>query len=78
MLPPASYVVSSIVARTCALPRTLAEKLYHSSARVQRCDRCSVDGCVRSSTRTVPGRPGLLPVAACPGMSAPIMSSHHW
>ena len=78
-LPPGSYVDSSMESSTWALPRTLVEKLYHSSARAQRLSvRCFVDGCAWSSTMIWPGWPGLVPVAAWPGMSEPTRLSHHW
>ena len=64
------------------MPRTLFEKLYHSSLRVQRVtdsvpSKCLVEGWVVSSLRTTPDGPGSVPVGACPGISEPTMLSHH-
>jgi hypothetical protein len=62
---------------TCALPRTLVEKLYHSSERAQRVpSRCFVDGWALSSMMISPGRPAGGFVAACPGISEPTRLSH--
>ncbi len=61
------------------MPRTLLEKLYHSSARLQRLlsVKCLVEGCDVVLDPDHARLARVVPVAAWPGISEPTMLSHH-